>query len=591
MKALFFSPFANIWEHSFPEALVAESFASRGLEVSTVRCGTMLADWCVAMSAAGLGPDAPADQRLAVCRACVRRRDFIDTSFGFGWEVLDEWVQPADRARADGILATVEPTTWTALEVDGIPLGRYAGYELWLAHKLVDAALSGRVWDQYRQQLRNVLLVYFAGTRLLEAHRPDAVLVYNEHYGVHHAFCAAAERLGIPAFTMQGGNHIVRRGETIALRSAGVRQRDILASAAWTRYAQQPVGASEVSLVGEHIQGLLAGSSAWAYSAPLEGSQPAALRERFGIPQDATVLLAAMSSEDELLAARLIGAIPEASTDGLFADQLAWVRYLRDYAAGHPDVHILLRLHPRMFPNKRESVLAPVVAKIMALREGAPPNLHFNLPEDGVGLYDLAQLVDVLLNFRSSVGAEFAAFGIPVVSPRNPDFDTYPDQVHAVGSTLDEYGALIDTAIAEGWSMERSVPAVRWYAFQFTRLAVAFAGAVAVRPIAARPRKPGWRLRWWNRMVFFVVTRGPLVRERLAMRGRRIAHETGDLLLDTVRGTLPTSADSALWPAPTATEGEERAAIAGWLRSLADGPWAQITEPRSLAARIREATR
>ena len=56
---MFFSPFANIWEHSFPEGLLAESFSEKGIDVVAVRCGSMLKAHCVAMSAAGVGPDAP----------------------------------------------------------------------------------------------------------------------------------------------------------------------------------------------------------------------------------------------------------------------------------------------------------------------------------------------------------------------------------------------------------------------------------------------------------------------------------------------------------------------------------------------------
>ena len=48
VKVLFFSPFSNIWAHSFPEALIAEGLIKQGVEVTTIRCGGMLDLHCVA---------------------------------------------------------------------------------------------------------------------------------------------------------------------------------------------------------------------------------------------------------------------------------------------------------------------------------------------------------------------------------------------------------------------------------------------------------------------------------------------------------------------------------------------------------------
>lgn len=585
---MLFAPFANIWEHSFPEALVLESFAQHDVEILAVRCDGMLQVHCVAMSAAAVGPEASLAVRQQVCTACAKRRDLITSTMSIPALVMDRHVSAEDRATVSRIVDEVRPDTWTNLELDGFALGRYAAYEMWLNHKLVSTNLPADIWPEYLGQLTNTLITYLTAKRIIVQEQPDAVIVYNDHYSVNHAFCSAAQLAGIPTYTIHGGSHMVRRAETMWMFRSNHTMEDIFRSAAWLQYRDEPIGQKEVDLVGGHFVGLLDASSAFAYSSKFTGMTPVQLREQLNIHESSRVLLATMSSEDELLAVRLIDAIPTTSqTTSLFADQFEWVDFLFDYARENPDAHVVLRLHPRMFPNKREQVLSPVVSKIMALRENAPANVTFNMPADGIGLYDLMQIVDVLLNFRSSVGAELASFGIPVVVPANSDFFTYPGEINLIGHTKEEYRAHVETSIATGWSIENARRAFRWYSFLFGRVDVDFSDAVSSRPIAIRPKKPGVRLWIWKKLVYVFLQYGPLIRERLALRSRSLSPASQAILLDVVASGLDSTSDSSLWPPIGSTTDEETRALSRYLLGLCDTLWAEIEDPRSLAGRIR----
>ena len=588
MKVLFFSPFANIWEHSFPEALVADAFRDEEIEPLVVRCDGMLQVHCVAMSAAGVGPDASLEIRRQVCVACRKRRDLLTRSFDFPTQTLDEWLTPEISAQVDDTIRSLPRDRWTDLEVDGIPLGRYAAYETWINNKLLTTRLDDRIWGHYVGQLRNTLSTYWAAQRLIAEHRPDAMIVYNDHYSVNHAFSAAARRAGVQSYTIHGGHHVVRRAQTLSILRSDHTMEDIFRSAAWKTFSSQPIDNADVRLVGSHLSGLFAATSGFAYSSELRGTAATELRERLRIAPDSRVLLATMSSEDELLAIRLIDAIPSAiEQTSLFTDQFEWVDHLFGYAREHPDVHLVLRLHPRMFPNKREGILSPVVERIMALRKAAPRNITFNMPEDGIGLYDLMQIVDVLLNFRSTTGAELASVGIPVVVPSNADFYTYPAELHRVGHTLEQFTEEIDRALAEGWSLENARRAFRWFAFLFGRFAVDFSEVFAAQPIAVRPKKPGWRLVVWRRFVYMFLQYGPMIRERLSLRRRELSATSRAVLIDVVANNRDSATDSVAWPsAYTSLEAETRA-LEDYLLSLCETLWQGVTEPDSLAARIR----
>lgn len=585
---MLFAPFANIWEHSFPEGLVMESFAQAGSEIVAVRCQGMLQVHCVAMSAAAVGPEAPLAVRQQVCKACVKRRDLLTREMNIPAVIMDGWVNNDDRAAIDSIIRDTRPENWTELLIDGFALGRYAAYEMWLNHKLVSTDLPAEVWPEYLGQLRNTLLTYFTAKRIIADQKPDAVMVYNDHYSVNHAFCSAAQLAGIPTYTIHGGSHMVRRAESMWMFKSNHTMEDVFRSAAWKKYQTQPIGQTEVDLVGSHFSGLLEASSAFAYSSKFEGTSWTELRERLGVAAGARVLLATMSSEDELLAVRLIDAIPVTLQDSsLFKDQFEWVDYLFSYARENPDVHLVLRLHPRMFPNKREQVLSPVVSQILALRDNAPANVTFNMPSDGIGLYDLMQIVDVLLNFRSSVGAELSAFGIPCVVPSNSDFFTYPSEINRVGSTREEYRAHIEAALGEGWSIENARRAFRWYSFLFGRVDVDFSDAVSSRPIAIRPKKPGFRLWVWKKLVYVFLQYGPLIRERLSLRNRSLSPTSRAILIDVIASGLGSTSDSSLWPKIDSSLPAETEYLSAYLLGLCDSLWSDIQEPDSLAGRIR----
>lgn len=584
-----FAPFSNVWDHAYPEALLAEGLRAHEWEIDYLTCDGAFKSHCVAMSASGVGDGAPQKTKDQVCRACHKRRDLLTKEFEFSATQVEQWLTVDDARVIELLVGDANNQTWTSIEVDGVPLGRYAAYEMWLNNKLVDQDFSSSMWAVYLGQLRNTLTSFFAARRYFEERQPRAAIVYNDHYSVNHAFVAAGKAAGVPTYTIHGGWHIVRRGESLSVMKSDYTMANVFQSPGWLAYREKPLTEETVNLVAEHFQGLWDASSAFAYSSAMEGTGADALRAKFGVEPRRKVLLAPLSSEDEILGVKLIGRAPQGGEgDDLFADQMSWLRAIIDYAERHQEVHLIVRLHPRMFPNKRESVLSPVVQQVEDFRNSAPMNVTFNVPSDNVALYDLAQIVDVLLNYKSSVGAELLAMGIPVVTPANSDFYTYPNELNRVGRSVQEFEELIAQAQIDGWSIENSRKAFRWFGFLFSRVSVGFSETISSRPTAIRPKKPGLRLFLWKKFVYAVIQYGPLVRERLALRRRALAPTAIELVNDVLMSGMDTVSDSSLWPSTFATIESESAAIQGYFASLVAGPWQNVVEQNSLAGRMRE---
>lgn len=590
MKALFFSPFANIWEHSFPEGLVAEGLQENEVEIVTVRCAGLYESFCVAMSAAGLTAADSTRKKKQVCNACKKRRNLLDKDFGFRNLISEGFLDENDRAIAQSLVNSATLENWHSLQVNGIPIGRYAAYEFLLNYKIMGTDVPPELFETLTNQLMNSVLTLLAAEKILDTEAPDYVLTYNRLYGVNHAFLAVAEARGIPTYTLQGGGHIIHRGETLTMFRESQTQFQLFNSQSWQTYRQSPIGNAEVELVASHFEGLLEGSSAFAYSSAFEASDPDLLREKFNIPKHAKVALIPMSSEDELNAAQLADLLPDTTTmPNLFEDQFAWIRFIFDYAKKRPDVKFILRLHPRMYPNKRENVVAPVVARVMELIEEAPANIIVNLPSENVSLYDLMQILDVVLGYRSSVGAELAAFGLPVVAPINRDFFTYPSEINRTGMTEEDFTSKLDAALLEGWSLENVRTSFRWYAYLFSRIAVDFSESVNSKPVSIRPKKPGFKLWLWRKMVFLVITFGPLIRERMALRGRSASQLSKDVFFDTIAHQRSSVSESTAWLETSSSLNDETQLLESYLNNLCVGIWKDISTKNSLAGKIRSA--
>jgi hypothetical protein len=144
------------------------------------------------------------------------------------------------------------------------------------------------------------------------------------------------------------------------------------------------------------------------------------------------------------------------------------VQTLATWVGARPDLFLLLRVHPREFPNKREGLKSEHASALEQALTELPPNVRVNWPSDKLSIYDIAEQADVVLNAWSSAGKEMALLGLPVVT-YCPTVIQYPRELNYVGTTRDAYFAAIETALHDGWSFERIRMAYRWCVLEFVR--------------------------------------------------------------------------------------------------------------------------
>jgi hypothetical protein len=450
--------------HAFPEALVADTLKQAGHDVVYVGCGGVFQEHCVCMSARGLAEADAASRKQAVCASCGSAERRLRDEFNFAGYQLAQVLTAEDRAQAREQAAQITPETLLAASEDGIPIGRYAVYEYLLNKKKRALSFTAGEWQECSMHLRNAFLALHAGRRILEREKPQRVLVYNSLYSVNRIFCALAEASGATAYFAHAGLNLSNRLETLLLgRHNTLRYFGELVRR-WPQWESSACDAATASRITDHFLILFRGASLFGYSSGARSAK-GDLRARLGATGGQRILVAAMSSYDELFAAQTAGA-REPGPEMLFPMQIDWIRALVDYVRDRKDLFLVIRVHPREFPNRRDSTKSEHAAQLEAALSNLPDNASVNWPDDGISLYDLAGEAALFLSAWSSVGKEMTALGLPVLS-YCPQLLLYPPALHETATTLPAYQAAIERLLQSDWSLERVRRAYRWLAVEY----------------------------------------------------------------------------------------------------------------------------
>jgi hypothetical protein len=470
MKLLFFSPHAALWVHAFPEALITQALRQAGHEIIYVTCGSQLRAGCTAMTAYGLSSEKPLEDRAKICATCKLHENLLRRHFRLrGPNVADE-LSNTDRDEVDRIMAGVTRENFQTLEVYSAQVGRAALYEFLLEHKKSTLSFTTESeWRQYLVALKNALYAAFAAKRVIERENPDAIIAYNALYGVIRVVCQIGAAHGKPHYSLHAGLNLAHRLQALMPSKGDVFVLLREAVAMWPSLSNLPIDASQARLVTDHFLELLSGRSIFAYSAAQSGGMDNP-RKILGITDGQKVLCATLSSYDERFAAEAVGA-RKPMPGLLFPTQAEWLRALIHYISTRPELFLIIRVHPREFPNKRERATSDHARELEAEFHNLPANIAINWPTDNLSLYDLAETTDVFLNAWSSAGKEMAMLGIPVVS-YSEDLALYPVDERYLGTDSTTYFAAIERALSDGWRFENIRRAYRWYTVEFERIVI-----------------------------------------------------------------------------------------------------------------------
>ena len=251
----------------------------------------------------------------------------------------------------------------------------------------------------YRLRLQRNTLAAGALLARWQRRRPDVVVIPN---GLILEFAAAfqtARFLGIPAVTYEFGE---QRERVWMDWNRSVMFQDT--TALWKAVRDRPLTEAQWQAVRE-LFAARRGGRLWAnfarrwQNAPSAGGEQA--RQALGLDDRPVFLLATNVLGDSLTLGREI-----------FSRSLAeWLRETVRYFARHPEVQLVVRIHPGERLVSGPSLAETVRAALPTL----PEHIHLVPADSPINTYDVVDIASAGLVFTTTVGLEMAMSGLPVV--------------------------------------------------------------------------------------------------------------------------------------------------------------------------------
>ena len=472
MKFLFFSPFAAISRHLDLELRISRLLISAGHQVYFADCKRDYKKVCISMSAHGIGFEDSETQKNQICHSCINNSLFRSDDLGLMQYSLLNFDAALEQQEIASLLNKLSQDNWYDFEVGGIPIGKYAAYEFFLKHKLISNEIPEELWQEYSTHFEYSLRTYFSARNFFEKSidSVDVVLIYNWLYSVNRTFAEVALRNGVAVYSIHAGSNIEDMYRKLSLhKSSNVPALQNI-SPIWKEISGQPLKFSEIRNVRKHLISLTEAKSPWVYSLPKKGVTAKKIREYFKFSQNSKLVLIGTSSEDEFFTSRMVGLIDfeMGLPPRVFSTQTEWIDWLIENFGNQKGYDFILRLHPREFANKRESVNSKNgINLVNYFVNRLPENFALNIPEDKLSIYDLMGAADCLLTQNSSIALEFSAFGVPAVGIDLSYVTGFPAESVFVANSKKEYSDLIRSAHDREAVLTRQVAAFRWFNYKF----------------------------------------------------------------------------------------------------------------------------
>jgi hypothetical protein len=325
---------------------------------------------------------------------------------------------------------------------------------------------SESAWQEYLKQLHVTLVAFWALRKIIQIRKPDRIIQYSGLYSVNSVCRQLAEMNSIPNYFLHAGiNQRDRLRHLIFARSQTFNYIKSLFDSWESNYKDLPCIKEAIVKVTDNFIDIINSKSFLSYSQ--SKSQFFDIHEKFNIPEGKKIVVAIMSSYDEHLAADSVGAYKH-HIKPLFSSQIEWVRTLINFFSIRQDLFLIIRLHPREFPTKREknsAVISDHARDVEAEFQNLPNNVVINWPSDLISFYDIIEEAELFLNAFSTSARELTMLGLPVLTYYNEDV-LEPVSVIYKGNSINQYLNQIDILLQHRFDPERIRKAYRWRALE-----------------------------------------------------------------------------------------------------------------------------
>lgn len=465
MQILFFSPYAGIWQHAFPESTVASTLEKAGHTIHYVTCSGLYQKSCLTMQACGQNHFAQKAERIKTCQRCKKNKNLLTERFPFVETPIENYL-PLDKINAiDKLVDSIDEADYINYHYQGIDVGKSTLGLILLLNKKSNRELTSEEKSIFALELKHCLYTIEAANSLFQTIKPDRVFIYNTQYPSNNVLAKYAQARQISVYYMHSGLNLGNRLNRLIIGRDNYRTVYSEMLKAWQSYGKySPTNRQVCQDITKHFHTLLDGVNPFVYSSGI--NQSSNIRDYFAIPEHRAVVLMSLSSYDELFAAQALGVLPE-NLPAAFESQIEWVLETMRYIEQREDLHLVIRVHPREFPNKKESITSDHARALKAALTKTPANVSINWPSDNISIYNFVGPTKLCLNYISSVGKELTLFGIPVLSYAPEAYIFYPVDILTLSTSKTDYFDQISKVLDRPFDFKKIRLLYRWYAIEF----------------------------------------------------------------------------------------------------------------------------
>ena len=468
MRAVCFAPYSAVWPHLEIEISHMSRLAKVNYETTFLKCDKDFNTFCNSMSAYGLKENSELSMKENICKICLHSTKTANDFFGINFEFLNKYLDTSDYVELSKFKKSITRQNWNFLEYEGIPIGKFAAYEIILRYKLKSIDVNPTIFEYISKQIEYNSLVVKSSINFFSKNNIEVSYVYNENYSLNKTFQEVAKKFDVRIESLQANGPLNSLYSRYAISNISIPFLEIHKGKEWENFSQTALSIFQILKICKSVLVYLSSKSFLIYSTK---SKPiifkSTLRKKYNIPKGKKILLITLASQYEYFAFNFINSDREFP---IIEDTTKIINELNAFCVDNPEYYVILRIHPRELPNKRENVYSQEAQKLDSLMKNTrfPKNLIINKPEDNVSAYQLILLSDYVLNNLSTIGVEANIFGKPVISLQKNNYQFYPEVLNNYYDTSDISKLDPQLLVKENYSKQQNqIVVFRWLYFQY----------------------------------------------------------------------------------------------------------------------------
>jgi hypothetical protein len=262
---------------------------------------------------------------------------------------------------------------------------------------------DAQVRDAYRSYIYSGLVACFALSRLFEDYNPDVLFLFSGRMSTTRIALEFAKRRGVRVICHERG--LLRESLKLFENQHSLSLAPI--TQIWRDWGGVPLMREELSAIAGYMSGRDQGANVGEHTFSPPPQNVGELRAWLGLAESRPIWVLFTSSEDEVIAT--------AERRGPFPDQLDWIRRTIAYARLHPELDLIIRVHPNIGGKKSIRKNLGQLQQFVDLRDSLPDNVKMVMPDDPISSYSLMDIATLGLVYISITGLEMACRGKYVV--------------------------------------------------------------------------------------------------------------------------------------------------------------------------------